>query len=291
MVIDFEHHFSMSGHHRPNVERYWEGDELRFFPSSVGSGIESHVEFIDAAGIDIAVLTGQHFNPELDNLKKWHDVCARAVSDYPSRFIGFAGCKPMGGDAFFDELDRAVGELGMKGVQISARPAGEYLDSKKLWPFWEKVSELDIPVDVHISSRFGWDDLKSNYGLHYVLAREFDMGANVFRVCQGGVLEAFPGLKLIMNHFGGSAMAVKERMDLYENLCGDDFWQGEKLITRPYNEYFDKLYFNMAGRGRAINTVKSTLAHVSPKRMVFGSDWPPNYEHEPEECQAYIDDI
>lgn len=291
MVIDFEHHFSWSDRHRPTVERFWEGDELRYFGSVVGGDIENHVTFMDGAGIDMAVLTGQHFNPELDTLKNWHDVTAKAVSDRPDRFVGFAGINALGGDPHFDELDRAVKDLGMKGVQINARPGSEYLDSPNLWPFWEKVTELGIPVDVHISGRFGWDGLKADYGLHYVIAREYDMGAAVLRVCLGGVLEAFPDLVLIMNHFGGAVTAVKERMDLYEELCGDDFWKEEKRITRPYNEYFDKLYFNMAGRGRAIKTVKSVLAHVSPRRLVFGSDWPPNYEHEPEECKAYIDDI
>ncbi len=291
MIVDLEHHFSWSDRHKPTVERFWEGDELRYSGSVVGGDIENHVDFMDAAGIDVAVLTGQHFNPEIDKLKNWHDVCAKAVSDRPKRFVGFAGINALGGDEHFDELDRAVNELGMQGVQINARPGGGYLDSRDLWPFYEKCSELGIPIDVHISGRFGWDGLKAEYGLHYVIAREYDMGAAVLRVCLGGVLEAFPDLILIMNHFGGAVTAVKERMDLYEDLCGDDFWKGEKLISKPYNHYFDKLYFNMAGRGRAINTVKSVLAHISPRRLMFGSDWPPNYEHEPEECKAFIDDI
>ena len=80
-------------------------------------------------------------------------------------------------------------------------------------------------------------------------------------------------------------------MDLYVGLCGDDFFAGEPLITRPWNDYFDKLYFNMAGRGRSIATVKSALSNISPDKLMFGSDWPYNYEETPEDCAGYIEDI
>ncbi|MDP6173710.1 MAG: amidohydrolase family protein [Rhodospirillales bacterium] len=292
MIIDLEHHFSISGNHRAGVERYWENGGLRFFPSSVGSDIENHIWFMDGAGIDMAVLTGQLFSPTLDRMKTWNDGCAEAVAKHPTRFVGFSGAMPLGGDAAFDEMERAVKQLGMKGVQISARPGGLHLDDRQLWPFYEKVAELGVPIDVHIaSSPTGYDALESSYGLYYVLGREYDICTQVFRVCFGGVLEDFPDLKLLINHFGGGAVAIKDRMDLYEGLCGDEFYEDKPLISKPYNHYFDKLYFNMAGRGRGIGTVKSALNFISPKKMMFGTDWPLNYENDPDLCKGYIDDI
>jgi aminocarboxymuconate-semialdehyde decarboxylase len=124
-----------------------------------------------------------------------------------------------------------------------------------------------------------------------VVAREFDMVAAVFRLCLGGVLKAFPDLKFIMNHFGGGISAIMDRMDLYVEICGDDFYDGEPLITRPWNDYFDQLYFNMAGRGRSIATVKCALTNISPDKLMFASDWPYNFEETPEGCRGYIEDI
>jgi predicted TIM-barrel fold metal-dependent hydrolase len=62
-----------------------------------------------------------------------------------------------------------------------------------------------------------------------------------FRVCLGGVLEDFPDLKLIMNHFGGGISAIKERVDAFTHLAErpdwGSFYYGKKLISKPYEYY------------------------------------------------------
>jgi hypothetical protein len=67
------------------------------------------------------------------------------------RFVALAPTDALGGKPFFNELTRAVKGLGFKGLHINCRPGGKHLDSRELWPFYEKVSELGIPIDVHIS--------------------------------------------------------------------------------------------------------------------------------------------
>lgn len=316
MIIDLEHHYALPDPNLPDKQkRAWatpdeeasspmwgnslpanpqekEGLGLRNVPSRSGWDVERHLWFMDEAGIDMAVLTGHMHHAPLDKVKAYHDACARIVSDHPTRFIGFASVSPLGGDAALDELERAVGELGMKGVQVASRINRQFLDSREFWPFYEKCSELGIPIDVHIASICdGYDALYAPWALYYIMAREMDICATTFRLIFGGVMEAFPNLDFIINHFGGALVAVKERMDLYVDLCGDAFYRDEALISRPWNDYLDRLYFNMAGRGSAIKTVKSALNFISPKKLMFGTDWPLNYESEPASCKSYIDDI
>ena len=212
--------------------------------------------------------------------------------DHPTRFAGFASALPLGGNEAFDEMDRAVNVLGMKGLHISARPSGLYLDSKELWPFYEKVAELGVPIDVHVETNpDGYDGFEAPWALHYVMARELDITGAAFRLCLGGVLEDFPSLKVIVTHFGGGLAALKDRMDHYVELCGDVFYRDEVLISRPWNEHFNKLYFSMAGRGHGLGTVKSALTCISPQKLMFATDWPPNFENEPEDCRGFIEDI
>jgi len=165
-----------------------------------------------------------------------------------------------------------------------------------MWPFYEKVSELGIPVDVHISNRpAGFDALKAPYALYYVMAREFDMAASVLRVCLGGVLEDFPDLVLIMNHFGGGVSSVIERLDAYTGYADgagwNDFYFDKRLISKPWREYFDKLYFNMAGRELGIETVKCALTNISPRKLMFATDWPWNFDYKPEKVRQYVAEI
>src|SRR4030042_2966012 len=220
MIIDIENHLYLEESTEKGTfesgkicERYWDKEgQVRIRQSQEAARIERYLQFMDDAGIDRVVLTNQSHN--LEQHKKWHDLCSRLVKEYPKRLIGFAAIDPLGGKPSFDELERAVKELGLKGVHIRTRNGGAYLDSKEMWPFYEKVLDLGIPIDVHITGApKGFDALHAPYALYYIIAREFDMAASVLRVCLGGAPEEFPDLKLIMNHFGGGVSSIIERLD------------------------------------------------------------------------------
>jgi predicted TIM-barrel fold metal-dependent hydrolase len=193
------------------------------------------------------------------------------------------------------ELERAVNDLGLNGVHIWTQSDGHFLDSREMWPFYDTVCRLNIPIDVHVTLEpKGFDGLHASYALYYVMARELDMCAATLRVCLGGVLEDFPDLIMIMNHFGGGVSAVMERLDAYMSYVGPgcpSLYRESPLISKPWRHYFEKLYFNMAGREAGMATVKSALTTISPDKLMFGTDWPYNYDHEPQEVQRYIKEI
>ncbi len=302
MIIDFEHHFAMEEQTKKGisesgrvVERFRNSDGnigLRIFEDA--AVIEKHLEFMEQAGIDVAVLT---MNPEvsLDRCRKWNDLCAEMTREKPKRFAGFASIPPLGGPPALKELERAIKELGLKGVHIFSRSGGLFLDSKEYWPFYEKVSEMRVPIDVHIAAApQGFDALHAPYPLHYIMAREFDICATTLRICLGGVLEDFPDLIFIINHFGGGVSAVLERVDAYMGYVGSgwpDFYAGKALIGKPWRAYFNKLYFNMAGRERGMDTVRCALTNIRPEKMLFATDWPFNYDGNPGAVREYVADI
>lgn len=302
MIIDMEHHASTedmlySGRSESGkvVERYWDTDgKMKIRTYEDAGRVERRLQFMDEAGIDMAVLTS---NPvtTLDQSRKWNDFCAGVVKAHPKRFAGFASVLPLGGQSALQELERSVKDLGLKGVHIWTQAGGVPLDSREMWPFYEKASELAIPVDVHVTLEpRGFEALHAPYALYYVMARELDMCAATLRVCLGGVLEDFPNLTMIMNHFGGGVSAVLERLDAYMDYVGPgcpSLYRDKPLITRPWREYFDKLYFNMAGREVGMAAVKAALCNISPTKLMFGSDWPFNYDHEPEKVKRYIGEI
>ena len=84
-------------------------------------------------------------------------------------------------------------------------------------------------------------------------------------------------------------------MDRYIRVMGAKFLQGKPLISEPYFEnyqkYFDSLYFNMAGREIGIQTIKCALTNISPKKLLFGTDYPPNFVNDPKGMGTYIEKI
>ena len=298
MIIDAEHHLFLeeltagSFDSGKICERYWKDGRLRIRISREAANVENHIRFMDEAGIDMAMLTTNQVKT-LDQMKRWNDRCAEVVRKYPKRYVGFASVPPTGGKPALEELERAVKVLGLKGVHIWTHDGGANLDSRVMWPFYEKVSELDIPVDVHILGEVpGFDALHAPYALYYVVTREFDMAASVLRVCLGGVLEDFPDLKIIMNHFGGGVSSIIERLDAYASYADrpgwPDFYDGKRLITKPWREYFNKLYFNMAGREVGMESVKCALTNISPRKLLFATDWPFNFDYEPADVRRYV---
>jgi len=257
--------------------------------------IQKHLKYMDIAGIDMAVLSCTEVD-SLDEAKIFNNHFADIVRQYPERFVAFAATLPLEGKPAFDELERAIKDLNLKGVLISAQVDGHFLDDRELWPFYEKVSELGIPIFVHPSLlASGFDACNAPYDLNRTLVREFDLALATARICLGGVLEDFPDLKFIIAHFGGGISSIKERLDRYVAYMKEKFWTGKPLISEPYaecfNKHFGKLYFNMAGREIGMDTVKCALTNISPGRLVFGTDYPPNFINDPIGTRTYIEKI
>jgi len=301
MVIDFEHHYTpyeiwkKRGGKPGQIVRMFSSDGREIRPLDDAShDIQLHLKNMDIAGIDTAVLTGTVDN--LEEAKLFNNECSKVVKAYPKRFVGFASTMPLGGKPAFDELARAKESLGLRGVMISPQVNGHFLDSQELWPFYEKVSELQLPIFVHVSlAAEGFDACKAPYDLNRTLVREFELILATTRVCLGGVLEDFPNLKFIMAHFGGGISSIKERLDRYVGYWGAKFWTEKPLIREPYaerfNEHFNKIYFNMAGREIGMETIKCALTNISPRRLLFATDYPPNFVDDPIGMKRYIEEI
>ena len=102
------------------------------------------------------------------------------------------------------------------------------------------------------------------------------MAATV-RLINGGVLDDFPGMKIVMSHLGGGFALWLTRILSYQDK---EFWgtashpRHAKKCKRPFREYLREMYFDTGGLTGDINPVKATLAEVSPSNILFGTDYP-----------------
>ncbi len=70
------------------------------------------------------------------------------------RFIGFAGVDPNKGITAVRELDVAVRELGLKGLNLQCFEHKLAINDKRMFPLYAKCIELDIPVNIHCGVNF-----------------------------------------------------------------------------------------------------------------------------------------
>jgi predicted TIM-barrel fold metal-dependent hydrolase len=254
--------------------------------------LEKHLASMDQAGVDIAVLSsGAGLTDDLDRCRMVNDKLKKVEERFPGRFLGLAHVPPLGGEPCIRELERAVFQLGFKGVSIPSVIGKTELDATEVRPFFKKVSEMGLFIFVHpaLSSSGAYLD----YDLGRSVGREFQLVLTVIRLINGGVLDDFPGLNLIISHLGGGIAALMGRIEPYQDKL---FWgtadhpRHGKLPRSPFRDYFDRIYFDTGGFFGNINAVKCALVEMKPKNIVFGTDYPQEIRHEAQ-IKRYVRDI
>jgi predicted TIM-barrel fold metal-dependent hydrolase len=183
--------------------------------------------------------------------------------------VGLAQAPVIEGKEALKEIDRAIKELSLHGVTITSQVKGLSLDSPRLCDFYEKVSELDVPIFVHPAMvPTGYAHL-TDYDLPRILGREVDLSVAATRIIAGGILDRFPRLKFVIAHFGGGIAAVKDRLVAKGYRFG--------TLKRPFQEYFDMLYFDLAGFEGGLTALRCAVVGIRPERLVFASDYPQDF--------------
>jgi predicted TIM-barrel fold metal-dependent hydrolase len=75
-----------------------------------------------------------------------------ATKKYKGRFFGLMGIDPSSGMTGVKELERYVLDHGFVGAHVVPHWLGMSPDDARLFPFYAKCLELDIPIQIHIGS-------------------------------------------------------------------------------------------------------------------------------------------
>jgi predicted TIM-barrel fold metal-dependent hydrolase len=276
MVIDFQHHYIpqelakrrglYSEHDRTMLQEGMPATTMHRRLYDLDLQLEEMAE----AGIDVSVLSCLlGWSASLDECRFINDDLAAIEKKYPGRFLGLAQAPLWEGKASLEELHRAVRDLGLRGITITSQVRGLPLDAPELHGFYETVCNLDVPVFVHPALvPTGYQHL-SDYDLPRGLGREVDLTVATTRLIAGGIFDRFPSLKIVMAHFGGGISAVKDR------LVGKAYRFG--TLKRPFGEYYDMVYFDMAGFEGGSTALQCALLGIRPERLVFASDYPQDF--------------
>lgn len=86
-----------------------------------------------------------------------NDAIAEFCRVQGPRFVPFAGVDPNKGMAATRELERAVRELGMRGLNLQCFEHRLAIDDKRMFPLYAKCIELDVPVNLHVGINYSVD--------------------------------------------------------------------------------------------------------------------------------------
>ena len=207
-----------------------------------------------------------------------NDEMAELMEKYRHRFVAAIALLPMNNfDAALKEADRAVMDLGFKGVYIHSNINGKPLDDPEFLPLFEKMARYNLPVYIHPwrsdeHADYHSED-KSKYKIASVFGWPYETTAAMSRIVFSGILEKFPNLKVVTHHCGGMVPYYAQRIVQH-------YGQSEKLgapfirkLSRTPLDYYRMFYADTAIHG---NTPALMLAcdFFGADHILFGADMP-----------------
>jgi aminocarboxymuconate-semialdehyde decarboxylase len=248
-----------------------------------GQNIERRLEHMDRYGIDIHVLTipapgADRF--EGDGARGIAQIANNAVAtiarQYPKRFVGFFTLPTCNIQASLDELERAVGELGLRGFGCFANLNGQALDREELFPIYERLSKYKLPVYIHPTAPLATEAVGIDIMPTLIFGWAFDSTVAMTRLVYGRVLERFPDIHWVVADVGGVlAFFAQRAINIYSGRT-EEIRHKYGLQENPLDS-FRRFFVDTADH--PASTLRCVKDFFGPDHMVLGT----NYPYGPEE--------
>jgi aminocarboxymuconate-semialdehyde decarboxylase len=229
----------------------------------------------------------------VDLARRANDGMAELVTRHPDRFPGFIASLPLNNpDATLLEIDRAIGALGARGIQIFSNIAGKPLDAPEFQPLFAAMAGHDLPIWLHPyrgadSPDFASED-RSLYEIWWTFGWPYDTSAAMARLVFSGLFDRHPDLKIITHHMGAMAPYFAGRLgpgmdQLGVRTSDHDYGAVLKRLKKRPLDYFKMFYGDTALFG-AYDATVCGLGFFGVDHVLFASDAP----FDPEKGSMYI---
>lgn len=272
-------------------EHYWDPELATHFGDAdrAGGPLLERLEDVgalrlkemDQAGIDVQVLS--HAPPATQGLDAdsaaaltagANDRLAVICATQPERFAAFAALPTTDPNACADELERTVTKHGFKGAMIHGLTNGVFFDDKRYWPVFERAAALDVPIYIHpaLPHPTVVDVYYRDYLEDYPALRTAAWGFTVetatagIRIVLSGVLDAYPGLKIILGHLGEGLPFL--------------LWRIDHALSRPGNkglsfrDVFSEHFYITTSGNFSDPALQCSIQEMGADRVLFSIDWP-----------------
>jgi aminocarboxymuconate-semialdehyde decarboxylase len=213
-----------------------------------------------------------------------NDGMAEMCRRWPKEFPAFVASLPMNNPkAALAEMDRAIGQLGARGIQIISSVAGRPLDDPEFFPVFERATHHhDVAICMHPARPASRADYagepKSKYEIWQVLGWPFETSVAMARMVFSGLFDKLPKLRIITHHCGGMIPYFSGRAETLWAQLGSRSAEGDeaqvlKNLEKPPIEYF-KMFYGDTVLGGAAAPLACGLAFFGADHVVFASDCP-----------------
>ncbi|MBV8905295.1 MAG: amidohydrolase [Acidobacteriia bacterium] len=212
-----------------------------------------------------------------------NDGFAELCRKYPERFPSFIASLPMNNlEASLAESERAVKQLGARGVQVYTNVKGKPLDADDVLPLFEELARRGTVIWMHPARGAEMTDYlsedKSKYEIWWTFGWPYETSAAMARLVFSGIFDRQPDLKIITHHMGGMVPYFEGRVgygwdQLGKRTSDTDYTVLLKKLKKRPLDYFKMFYADTALFG-GFPATQCGLAFFGLDRVLFASDVP-----------------
>ena len=232
--------------------------------------VESHLRWMDEAGIATSVLTLAAPQPtQALVVRKTNETAARIKREHPGRFMFCAALPLPDVDAAIREVKYALDTLGADGIKLATNVNGQYLGAPELDTLFAVLSERQAVVILHPHRP---EPVNRDVMKQTPLAMQEYLSETtraVTNMISRNVLARYPGVKVVVPHCGAYLPLAVPRMKSLtpvmqaNGLVGDIDWEANLA----------SLYYDLAG-AHSPETIGMMLTITTPSHLLYGSDYP-----------------
>jgi predicted TIM-barrel fold metal-dependent hydrolase len=191
-----------------------------------------------------------------------NDELAGLVARQPGRIHGLASVDAYDGDGSAREAERAIRELGLRGIFVDCARGDLMLDAPQARPTLEVAANLGVPVFVHPVAPQPLTRQMAPYGLIGTLfARGTANSASLIALLESGVFSQLPDLRIVVTAlaFGGLAMSA--------SLSSQSALPGGAIEVMRRHVFIDTMWPHAA-------LLRASVDLLGAEHVIAGSDWP-----------------
>ena len=268
-VVDFHNHFvgraftPRAGLGAPGPLKQYFDEVNRKLADS-----EALLASIEQAGISGRVVnTPLEFiqDPDADappgTVERINDQLAELVGKNPGRVYGLATVDAYAGDAAAREVERAVRELGLRGVFVAGAKKDLLIDAAQARPTLATAAALGVPVFVHPITDEQLRRRWSRYGrAGTTLNRSTVNSAALIALLESGTLDELPRLRVVVTTLAIGAILLAAGF-------GEGRLRTDATAVMRRHVYIDTMRLNPA-------LMRAALEVLGPDHVLAGTDWP-----------------
>ena len=194
-----------------------------------------------------------------------NDALAEATRAHPDRFVGLATLPLQDPEVAVIEAERAVTELGCRGIYLGTNVRGKELTDPSFLPVFERISALGAPIFLHPFNVIGSQRLTSYY-LHNLLGNPFDTAVAAANLIFSGLLDRFPKLNICLPHAGGAFPYLIGRLNHGWKVRAEC-----RALKKPPLSYLRRFTYDTISH--APEALRYLINLVGSDRVMLGSDF------------------